>query len=55
MTHPDRRPRVLDAQKRIVLPPDVLEALGLRVGDFVTFDVDGSDVRLRRVRWVEDP
>lgn len=49
----DRRPRVLDPQNRVVLPPDVVKALGLRVGDFVTFDVEGGEVRIRRVRWVD--
>lgn len=46
------RPRVIDPQNRVVLPPEVMKSLGVRVGDHVSFEVDGFEVRLRRVRWV---
>lgn len=49
---PDIKPRVVDGQYRVVLPPQVRAALGIDRGDHVTFEVDGADVRLRRVRWV---
>jgi hypothetical protein len=29
-----------------------MKSLGVRVGDHVSFEVDGVEVRLRRVRWV---
>lgn len=48
------KPRSLDAQNRVVLPPEVLRAIGVTGGDYVTFEVDGSDVRLLKVRWVPE-
>jgi bifunctional DNA-binding transcriptional regulator/antitoxin component of YhaV-PrlF toxin-antitoxin module len=51
---PDPRPRVIDHQNRVALPPEVLRALGVTTGDYVAFEVSGDDVRLQRVRWVVD-
>lgn len=48
------KPRAIDAQMRVILPPEVLQALDLEAGDFVGFELDGSDVRLRKVRWAPD-
>lgn len=48
----ETKPRSIDPQKRVVLPPEVLRALGAGAGDFVTFTIDGSEVRLRKVRWM---
>jgi len=38
----------LGTRNRIVLPPDVLEALGLEAGDPIFFVIRGGDVRLSR-------
>ena len=51
---PEPKPRSIDPQNRVVLPPEVLRALGVNTGDYVTFEVNGSDVRLLKVRWVFD-
>jgi bifunctional DNA-binding transcriptional regulator/antitoxin component of YhaV-PrlF toxin-antitoxin module len=48
------KPRSIDPQNRIVLPPEALRALGAGAGDFVTFEIEGSNVRLRKIRWVPD-
>lgn len=44
------KPRPIDNKYRVVLPPRVRSALGVQVGDFVSFEVEGKEVRLRRVR-----
>lgn len=48
----EARPRVIDHQNRVALPPEVLRALGVGKGDYVAFEVAGEEVRLRRVRWI---
>lgn len=48
------KPRAIDPQNRVVLPREVLRALDVRSGDFVTFEINGADVRIVRVRWVRD-
>lgn len=47
----EAKPRPIDNKNRIVLPPAVLKALGASVGDFVAFEIEGKQVRLRRVHW----
>lgn len=53
-TPPDSKPRSIDPQNRVVLPPEVMRALGASTGDYVTFEVNGADVRIHKVRWVLD-
>jgi hypothetical protein len=31
-----------------------MRALGLSAGDYVTFVIDGADVRIQKIRWVAD-
>lgn len=50
----DPKPRSIDPQNRVVLPPEVMRALGVTNGDYVTFEINGSDVRIHKVRWVLD-
>src|SRR5687767_3890124 len=38
----------IDGENRVVLPPEVLDAIGVRPGGKVTVAVDGGDVRLRK-------
>jgi len=45
-------PRALDRQNRIVLPPEVIAALGVKEGDFVGFRIDGKKVLIHRAKWV---
>lgn len=51
---PDPRPRQIDAQNRVVLPSEVMRALGVANGDYVTFEIAGGEVRLHKVRWIVD-
>ena len=48
------KPRSIDPQNRVVLPPEVMRALGVSTGDYVTFEISGGDVRIHKVRWVFD-
>lgn len=48
------KPRSIDPQNRVVLPPEVMRALNVDAGDYVTFEVSGHEVRLIKVRWVPD-
>lgn len=50
----ETKPRLIDRQKRVVLPAEVLQALDVGAGDHVAFDVEGGQVGVRRVRWVFD-
>ncbi|MCA1812060.1 MAG: AbrB/MazE/SpoVT family DNA-binding domain-containing protein [Halobacteriales archaeon] len=43
-------PRLVDQHMRVVLPKNVAAALHVRQGDHVAFQVDGDEVRLRKVR-----
>ena len=45
------RPRSIDDLSRIVLPPEVRDALRVRPGDYVSFEVTKGVVRVRKVRW----
>lgn len=47
-------PYKIDPQRRVRLPPEVLDALDAKAGDFVTFDIDGSSVKIHRVRLTVD-
>jgi hypothetical protein len=42
-------PRLIDPRNRVALTRHVCEALGVAVGDYVTFEVVGEDVFLRRL------
>lgn len=50
----DPKPRSIDPQNRVVLPPEVMRALSVTNGDYVTFEINGGDVRIQKVRWVVD-
>lgn len=53
-TPPESKPRSIDPQNRVVLPQEVLRALEVSTGDYVTFEINGGDVRIHKVRWVRD-
>lgn len=46
------KPRLIDRQNRVALPPEVLRALQVKAGDYVSFDIDGAVVRIHKVKWV---
>lgn len=48
------KPRLIDRQNRVALPPEVLKALGVQSGDHVAFDIEGERVTIHKVRWVID-
>lgn len=48
------KPRLIDGQNRVALPPEVLSALGVKSGDYVAFEVKGADVSVHRVKWALD-
>lgn len=43
-------PRLVDQHMRVVLPKSVADALNVEAGGYVVFLVDGSEVRLRKVK-----
>lgn len=45
---------MIDGHKRVILPQEVLDALGAKEKDFVTFTIDGSGVRIVKVRWIPE-
>lgn len=47
-------PRVIDTQQRVRIPNDVMDALGLEVGDHIGFEVAGDEARIFRVKWVRE-
>ena len=47
---PTTKPYQLDAKSRVALSPEVRAALGVGPGDFVTYEVDGRTVRIRKVK-----
>jgi bifunctional DNA-binding transcriptional regulator/antitoxin component of YhaV-PrlF toxin-antitoxin module len=51
---PATKPRLIDSQNRVTLPGEVLEALGVGIGDYVAFDIKNGIVSLHRVRWALD-
>lgn len=46
------KPRLIDDQKRVILPNEVLKALSAKEGDYVAFTIDENGVHLNRVEWV---
>jgi bifunctional DNA-binding transcriptional regulator/antitoxin component of YhaV-PrlF toxin-antitoxin module len=46
----DLIPRKIDPQNRIVLPPEILEALGAKKGDYLGYELSRDGVRLHLVR-----
>ena len=50
----ESKPRIVDRQKRVAFPAEVLKALKVESGDYVTFTVSGSDVTVNRVRWAKE-
>lgn len=48
------RPRLIDRQNRVALPPEIMDALSVETGDYVAFEVEDGKVRLYKVRWVPD-
>jgi hypothetical protein len=53
-TPQEPKPRLIDRQNRVALPPDVLKALSVSSGDHVAFDIEGDRVAIHKVRWVID-
>jgi bifunctional DNA-binding transcriptional regulator/antitoxin component of YhaV-PrlF toxin-antitoxin module len=43
-------PRKIDPQNRIVLPPEVLEVLGAKAGEYLGYELGRDSVTLHRVR-----
>ena len=48
---PKPQPRLVDQHKRVVLPKDVLDSLGLDSGDYVVFGVEGDKAWIKKVKW----
>lgn len=44
------RPYQLDGKGRVSLSPEARELLGVGPGDYVTYEVDGKAVRVRKVK-----
>lgn len=47
------RPRSIDRLNRVVIPPEVLEKLGLQPGDFVIVTLEGNKACIVPVDWKE--
>jgi bifunctional DNA-binding transcriptional regulator/antitoxin component of YhaV-PrlF toxin-antitoxin module len=45
------KPRLIDRQNRVALPPEALSALGVKAGDYVTFEIEGKAVKILKVVW----
>lgn len=50
----DPPPRAIDRANRVVLPPEVMAALGVKEGDHIGFRIDGKRVTLHKARWLLD-
>lgn len=48
------KPRLIDGQNRVALPAEVMAALNVKSGDYIAFEVAGSEIKLHRVRWALD-
>lgn len=48
----DPKPKTIDPQNRVTIPPDVMEALNLKPGDFVTITAEDGHARIVPVKWV---
>ena len=44
------QPFQIDRSGRVSLPVDIRKVLGVEVGDFVAYEVDGKAVRIRKVK-----
>ena len=51
-SRPQREPRKIDPQGRVHLPPDIMEALKVGPGEYVSFELEGNAVCLYKVEWV---
>lgn len=40
---------MLDTQNRVIVPPEILETLGVGPGDYVAFRIEDDGVRFYRV------
>lgn len=49
---PESTLRRVDPQFRVSLPPEVRQALKVRKDDFVVFELNGADVRIKKARIV---
>lgn len=49
-----KKPRLIDRQNRVALPPDVLAALKLEAGDYVVFEIEDGKARLHKVKWTPE-
>lgn len=49
------RPRLIDQQKRVALPPEVLRALDVGSGDYVLFRLKGREVHVLKAKWTVGP
>lgn len=47
----DPKPRQIDTRGRVAVPPEIMELLGTKKGDLVTFVTDGKRVELCKVDW----
>ena len=45
------QPRIIDARNRVALSPEAMKALDVETGDYVVVEVDGGEVKVRRVDW----
>lgn len=50
--HSATKPYQVDSKRRVGLAPEAADALGVKPGDFVTYEVDGKTVRVRKVDMV---
>jgi hypothetical protein len=41
--------RLIDQQNRVALPPEALAALNAKSGDYVSFEINGREVKIIRV------
>lgn len=47
------KPRPVDGLNRVVIPPEVREAIGVESGDYVIFKVEGKRAYIVPVDWSE--
>lgn len=46
------KPRLIDTQNRIILPPEAMSYLKAKAGDYLAVTTDAAGVHLRKVEWV---
>lgn len=44
-------PRIIDPSRRLILPQEVLDAMGVKPGDHLGFKIDGKKVHLVKATW----